>query len=245
MSFKKLNKNEVINLFTFKPYNFRENMVSNDKIQQNYINLQQNLNYQFHKIITPHQTHTNIVKIVDESNINDPFDNVDGLITNIKGLALVTTLADCQGILLYDNQKKVIGNIHSGWKGTLNRIITNAINIMTSKYQCNLENIEVYLCPSILECCFEVDSDIKNLFLKEFKDININSCISLGKIKEGKQKYLINTVLINKKVMLNLGLKKENIILSNICSKCNSSFIHSYRTDGINSGRNISLICLK
>lgn len=242
MTFAKL---DTINLFTFKPYNFRSNLVSKKELNNNFNKLQEDLNYNFKYIIKPIQTHTNNVEVVTSENIDNEFNNVDGLITNLKDVALVTSLADCQGILLYDKEKKVIGNIHSGWKGTLNRIVKNAINLMISNYNCNPKNIEAYIYPSIMKCCFEVDFDVKDLFIDNFKDIDINSCISVGSIKEGKQKYFIDTISINKQVMINLGLREDNIISADMCSKCNHELIHSHRSDGVNSGRNIALICLK
>lgn len=50
--------------------------------------------------------------------------------------------------------KGVIGNIHSGWRGTLKRIIKNAIHLMEENFHCNPSDIEIYICPSILKCCF-------------------------------------------------------------------------------------------
>lgn len=245
MSFGRLNHEGVINLFTFKPYNFRSTQVPEYKIEDNYKKIQNDLDVKFKKIIKPNQMHTNNVRFVDENNINDDFLNVDGLITNLKEVALVTSLADCQGILLYDPVNKVIGNIHSGWRGTLNRIIENAINLMIDKYKCNPSNIEIYMTPSILQCCFEVDEDVKNQFIKEFRDIDINYLIKAGNYKLGTQKYYIDTMGVNVMLMLKLGIKKENIILSNMCTKCNKQYIHSHRGDGENSGRNIALICMK
>lgn len=244
ISFNKLN-NDVINMFTLKPYNFRSGFVSDDEIITNYNNIQRDLNHSFNKIVKPIQTHTNIVKKVDINTINDEFNDVDGLVTNMKNVALVTTLADCQGILLYDSKNKVIGNIHSGWKGTLNRIIENAINLMISDYSCDTQNIEAYICPSILPCCFEVDNDVKDMFESKFNDIDIESCITIGEIKDNKQKYFIDTVSINRQVLLNMGLKENNIISADFCSKCNHEIIYSHRADGTECGRNIALICLK
>ena len=241
MSFSKLNYEGITNLFTLKPYNFRSTQLSNYEIDKNYKKIEKDLNVNFGKIIKPIQTHTNVVRVVDESNINDSFQDVDGLITNLK----VTSLADCQGILLYDKNKKVIGNIHSGWKGTLGRIIENAINLMIDTYNSSSSDIEAYITPSILKCCFEVDEDVMMNFKKEFKDIKIDDLIIMGNYKMGIQKYYIDTVLINKRVMMNLGLKEENIILSNTCTKCNKNSMHSHRGDGIDSGRNISLICME
>ena len=69
--------------------------------------------------------------------------------------------------------------------------------------------------------------DVKVLFLEEFKDINISSYIKNN--EHNNKKYFIDTVVINKEILLNLGLKKENIICSNICCKCNSDIMYSYR----------------
>lgn len=245
MSFEKLNRDGVISFFTLKPYNFRKTQLTPDEINENYKKIEKDLGVRLGKIIKPVQTHTNIVRVVDEDNVNDTFDNVDGLITNLKNVSLVTSLADCQGILLYDSKKQVIGNIHSGWKGTLGRIIENAINLMIQQYNSNPADIEAYINPSILKCCFEVDEDVALNFKKEFTDIKIDDLILMGKYIDGVQKYYIDTVEINKRVMMKLGVLEENIILSNICSKCNSSIIHSHRADGPDSGRNISLICME
>lgn len=245
ITFPKLDNQNIINLYTTKPFNFRACLVSDEVIKQNYVNIQNSINHNFAKIIKPNQNHTNIVKVVNEKNINEVFENVDGLITNLKNIALVTSLADCQGILLYDKEKQVIGNIHSGWKGTLNKIIINAIDLMITTYNSNPQNIEVYITPSIEKCCFEVDEDVKKLFINNFKEIDINNFITLGEIKDNKQKYYIDTLEINKAIMINKGIKVENITLSNICTKCQSNYFHSHRSEGINSGRNIALICLK
>lgn len=244
ISFKKLDEYNIINLFTIKPYNFRSNQISKEDIKKQYNSIENDLNTTFKYIISPNQNHTNNVCIVNENNIFNNFDNVDGLITNLKNVALVTKIADCQGIILLDQKHQVIGNIHSGWKGTLTRILTNAINLMIKEFNSNTKDIEIFISPSILSCCFEVDTDVKDLFLNNFNDIDINSCIKPGKVKENKQKYYIDTVKINELVALNLGIKKEHIYLSNICSKCNSNFIHSHRENN-NSGRNILLVCLK
>ena len=71
----------------------------------------------------------------------------------------------------------MIGNIHSGWRGTLKRIVINAIHLMEEKFNSNPSGIEIYICPSILKCCFEVDKDVEMLFKDEFHDINIDEFI--------------------------------------------------------------------
>ncbi len=271
ITFNRLSNEKIVNAFTLKPFDFsnRGNKIfidSNNEIKTNNNNYNNNncVKYQYNnciksqyndlknilginlttsKIIKPVQKHTINVQIVDETNINNYFDNIDGLITNLKNVALATSLADCQGILIYDPNKRVIGNVHSGWRGTLKRIVINAIHLMEEKFNSNPADIEIYICPSILKCCFEVDEDVEILFRNEFNDINIDEFIETRN-KTKNQKFYIDTVGINRAILMKEGVKAENIITSNICTKCNSDKIHSYRADGKNAGRNLSIIMM-
>lgn len=236
-----LKYDDIVHLSTKKPFNFSKN-IKEEEINKQYQELKNILNYDF-IVKKPNQTHTNVVQMVTEENINDNFLNTDGLITNLKGVGLAISTADCQGILLYDPIKKVIGSIHSGWKGTLNKITMNAINLMINEYNSNPSDVIACISPSILKCCFEVDLEVVDMFQNNFTDIN--EFIYKGEIKDGIQKYFIDTIGINKNEMMKLELKEENIICSNICTKCNHLKYHSYRYDHDLSGRNISLICLK
>lgn len=194
-------------------------------------------------VVRPYQTHTDNVKVVRKI---EKLEDTDGIITNKKEIALITTSADCISLLLYDPVKKAIGSIHSGWKGTLKGIIVKAIDKMKNEYKSNPEDIICCICPSIRQCCFEVDEDVKNLFYNKYKDLkNIDEIIKLGDKKEDKQKYYIDTVKINIELLKNIGLKEENIIDSNICTMCHSKEFHSYRADGKDFGVNGAIIAIK
>ena len=246
LTFNRLSNRNIVNAFTLKPFDFSNRSFSqtdessNNYIDNEYRKLKDILGIPTAQIIKPVQKHTNNVEIVDETNINNRFDNTDGLITNLRNVALATSLADCQGILIYDSNKCIIGNVHSGWRGTLKRIVINAIHLMEERFNSSPADIEIYICPSILQCCFEVDEEVKNLFKTEFKDLNIDEFI-----ENKNKKYYIDTVEINRAILMKEGIKRENIITSNICTKCNSDKIHSYRVDGKNAGRNLSIIMLK
>lgn len=240
MKFDVLDKYNLVNFITDKSVDINYSKQSRDKIRSI---LQGMSDYQFRKIISPRQTHTNNVVVINEDNFDSELYDIDGVVTNIKGVALSIAIADCQSIILYDKKNQVIGNIHSGWKGTLSKILSNGINLMIEEFSSNVEDIIVCIGPSIMGCCFEVDKDVVDMFNKEFTDIE--EFIRLGEVKEGKQKYYIDTVGINKKELLRMGLLEENIYLSNICTKCNSDTYHSYRGQGIDSGRNVTLVCMK
>ena len=240
MNFDILDKYNLVNFITDKSVDINYSKQNRDDIRNI---LQSMSDYQFKKIISPRQTHTNNVVVIDEENIDSELQDVDGVITRLKGVALTIATADCQSIILYDKKNEVIGNIHSGWKGTLNKILGNAIKLMIEEYSSNVEDIIVCIGPSILECCFEVDKDVVEMFLNNFNDID--EFIKLGDIKEDKQKYYIDTIGINKKELINLGVLEKNIYLSNICTKCSSDTYYSYRAHGQDSGRNVTLVCMK
>lgn len=219
---------------------FEDDSILQESYQKICNPLQWNKNY----IVKPHQTHTDRVEFVDNS--MQIFDEVDGVITNKKNIILCTTSADCTSLLLYDPVKKVIGDIHSGWRGTLNKIGQKAVLKMIKEYGCNPKDIICCICPHIRKCHFEVEKDVMKMFQNEFSYIEKqNGFIKQGKIVDGVQKYYIDTTTINIKMLEEIGLKEENIIDSGICTVCQKEYFHSYRVDKEKSGRNAAMITLK
>ena len=168
------------------------------------------------------QIHSN--KVFDIINIPKNYEG-DGLITNKSNIALVTKSKDCNSIFIIDTKNKILGNIHSGWKGTLHSIITIAINQMKEKYNSVSKDIKIVFNPSIRECCFEVDNDVYDLFIKKYKDKSYYQKVG--------NKYHINLVKIIKDDAKKLGIKEENIIDNNICTLCNRKLFNSHRNNDI------------
>ncbi len=193
--------------------------------------------------IKPHQTHTDNVEIVNSK--EQEFNEVDGLITNKENIFLCTTSADCTSILLYDPVKKVVGNIHSGWRGTLKKIGQKAVKKMITEFHSRPEDIICFICPHIRKCHFEVEEDVMNMFKKEFSYTKrLNDIIALGRRKENVQKYNIDTTLINYIILEEVGIKEKNIVDSGICTVCKSQYFHSHRAEK-NDGRNAAMIMIK
>ena len=222
-------------------YTLRTSDYMNDN-GENYKNLYNSLGLDYNKLVrVQHQIHSNLVEVVEDE--NKEYTNIDGLVTNIKGVSLSLRFADCTPIYLYNPIKNVIGNIHSGWKGTVQKIAQEGVKKLIEEYGCNPKDIIACIGPAIAKCHFEVDEDVKDIFVKTFSYMNINEqIIAKGEVKEGKQKYFIDTNLINERLLQDMGLKKENIIQSNICTVCHSDKLHSYRVDKEKSGRNTAII---
>ncbi len=220
-----------------------------NKSLNDYKDLCESVGSNYINIVKPNQRHTNEVKIVNEKiNSNAPdfgmeqYNSTDGVITNKENIVLSTTNADCIILLFYDPVKNVIANIHSGWKGTLHRIAVNAVRKMRAEFGCKPEDIIACMCPSIRKCHFEVEQDVRDLYVEEFQDIPEEEWIE--ETIKGK-KWHIDTVLLNKIMLEKEGLKEENIVDSEICSVCNCELLHSYRAEGKNFNLSSAIIELK
>lgn len=198
--------NNIECYYTYKGYTL-ENLIKDLNIDNYYI---------------LKQIHSN--KVFDITNIPKNYEG-DGLITNKSNIALVTKSKDCNSIFIIDTKNKILGNIHSGWKGTLKSIITIAINQMKEKYNSVSKDIKIVFNPSIRECCLEVDNDVYDLFIKKYKDKSYYQKVG--------NKYLINLVKIIKDDAKKLGIKEENIIDNNICTLCNRKLFNSHRNNDI------------
>ncbi len=234
--------------FTLKPLDFGSNDTyreNKEEADANYKSVCELLKLDSKNIVRPYQTHTNNVKDITEETGVFPkkLVDIDGLVTDKRNKILSLTFADCTPIYLFDKNKKIIGNIHSGWQGTVKRISEKAIEFMKQKYNCDPKDIICIIGPTIRECHFEVQKDVRDIFYNEFK--SMNNIDDIIKYNEESNSYFINTVEINKNLLLQQGILEENIVDSKVCTFCNSDIIHSYRKEGIEAGRNTSLICLK
>ena len=237
LKFRRLDGFEnIIHAFSLKPLKFR----NKDGMIDNYKLLFDAMNTPFESLVKTMQMHTdNILVFKDKKNIDfadinlDYLKDVDAIITNKSGITLATTCADCLCMILYDDKKDVIGNVHSGWRGTFKKISQKTVLKMIEEYGCDPADIMVFMAPSIRKCCFEVDVDVMEMCKESFAYLGMNDdIITLGKVIDGKQKYYIDSILINKLILKEVGILEDNIIDSQICSCCNSEKIHSRRADG-------------
>ena len=206
-----------------------------DKAINDYYDICTAIGCNYKNTVKPNQAHTDEIKevtdkiVIDGPDFNlEEYNHTDGLITNQNNIILATTNADCILLLFFYTVKRVIANVHSGWKGTLQRISVKAVKKMCDEFGSNPKDIICCICPSIRKCHFEVRKDVQEQFENEFKGLQqINDII----VPVSEEKWSIDTVLINKIILEEAGLLHENIIDSGICSVCNSDLIHSYRVE--------------
>ncbi|MCL4361584.1 peptidoglycan editing factor PgeF [Candidatus Dependentiae bacterium] len=187
-------------------------------------------------LVLLHQTHSNIGKnltSIDEIQNHEYFKG-DYLITNLKNIGLVIRTADCLPIIIFDEQKKVIANIHAGWRGSVSGVVENTIRDMQKYYNSNLSDLKVYFGPCAKVCCYKVSEDFdKNL--KQFTELTI--------FKIGNYIYF-DLPKYNLLTLYQLGIDISQVYLnSNNCTICNKNY-YSYRRDNKETRRQINLVVL-
>lgn len=240
IQFKVLNKYNVKHCITlrhggkstgeYSSLNFRT--LGNDNIK----NVLENLNIikeklNFGTICKAGQDHTDKVIEINEENYKEyefSLQNqelVDGYIVSQKDIATLITTADCNPIIIYDTKNNVVANVHAGWKGVINKIYINALDIMIKKYNSNVNDIVVCIGPSIRKCCFTSKEDS---FKEKFTSVFENEEKYLT-YDDDKETFHIDLIYILKQELKKAGINPENIHVADICTRCNTKDFYSYR----------------
>lgn len=205
----------------------------------NYVGIAKEVGIKRDSIIIPFQEHTATVAEYDDA-VRD-FKETDGLVTIKRNVTLCTKVADCISLLIYDPVNHAIGNVHSGWRGTLQKIALNGVRKMVEEFNSKPSDLICVICPSIRQDHFEVDQDVYEEFQQAFPQIIDEITVQRG------DKYYIDTVRCNTWMLEKAGVKSGNIIDSNLCTACHSDVINSYRgnKEAEKSWRNLAMIWLK
>jgi len=138
----------------------------------------------------------------------------DGIITQIPGIALCISVADCVPIFLFDPNKTTLGIIHAGREGTRKHIIVKAVNIFINKFNSNLDDIISIIGPSIGPCCYHLPDELLYLCSRDGLVITDKNTVDLWQS--------------NKKQLLDSGVKESKIFISEECTHCSNHY-YSYR----------------
>ncbi len=203
------------------------------------------------------QTHTaNVLKVTEEHlgmGITRPreYTDIDGLVTNLRGITLITSHGDCNALFFYDPVEHAIGLAHSGWKGTLQEIGAEVIRMMGKEYGSQPEDIIVGIGPALCQTCFEVDEDVAQMFYQKnpawramafCRDMGV-----CGDTGETKRKHYIDLKAVVRETLLRRGVQAENIHDMKLCTKCGpgAELFYSYRRQKGKNGNMVSAMMLR
>ena len=203
---------------------------SEENVTENYKRLCSAVGIEFESLVASAQDHHTFVRRVTSEEkgigIYKPRDleSVDALITNEKGVTLVTYFADCTPLLFVDTKRHAIGAAHAGWRGTVGRIGQKTVQKMTEEFGSDPSDIITTIGPTINKCCYEVDEPVALKF-KELEGLDADKFVT----PKPDGKYMIDLVEANRQILAAAGVPNENITSSDVCTRCNSDLVWSHR----------------
>ncbi|HEU5230849.1 MAG TPA: peptidoglycan editing factor PgeF [Ktedonobacteraceae bacterium] len=180
----------------------------------------------------------------------------DALITRQSNVAIALSFADCVPLTFYDPVQRVIGIAHGGWRGTARGIAAATVESMSEQFGCRPQNILAGIGPSIGECCYEITTTVREIFLGEQAfDTMPTEEKWRGLVRESATFCLLpspdataiylNLWETNRKQLLLAGLTAEHIELAGICTGCNTARFFSHRKENSKTGRFPVIMALK
>ena len=213
-----------------------------ENVMRNYDILGAALGFAKEQTVFTKQHHTDIIRVVDESNCGEglfrPVPEIcDGQITDRPGVALLTFAADCTPILLYDPVRKAIGAVHAGWRGTAQGIAAKAVDAMVREFGCVREHIQAAIGPCIGKCCFETDWDVPQAMLDALGPKALTAITQKG------EKYFVDNKFCNALWLQRAGV--GGLDISPDCTKCRPDRYWSHRVTQGQRGSQAGIIMLK
>jgi YfiH family protein len=209
----------------------RENLALNLKNQQ----------FIFQNILLLNQVHgKEVVTINDKNKIygDTNLPKADGIVCNLKEVVLVIVTADCSPILLFDNEKKVIGACHAGWRGARAGVISQTIKEMRNL---GADNISALIGPMIQQKSYEISLEFYDDFINE--DIENKKFFE---VIENSQKMLFDLCGYVQNKLRAEGISAiENLAIDTYQDEKNYfSFRRSTHQSQADSGRNLAVIAI-
>lgn len=152
-------------------------------------------------------------------------DRCDALVSNTENVLLAVKTADCVPILIGDARTGAFAAVHAGWRGTLAAIVTNAMAGLAREYGTKPRDVRVAIGPAAGACCYEVGSEVIDAFVVRFA----NAESLLEPTREGHAR--IDLYQANRDQLISLGVRKEQIHTSPLCTMCRTDLFFSYRRE--------------
>jgi YfiH family protein len=176
----------------------------------------------------PQQVHSNTVRRADRPGL---YPACDALVSNVPGVYLGVTVADCIPLLIFDAGKRAVAAVHAGWRGSLDGVASKVLETLAAEYSSTPEEMFAFLGPSAGVCCYEVGEEVARRF--EPSDVQrINDRIFLD-LKSVTRRHLSA-----------FGIPEAHIEVSDQCTICSPALFHSFRREKGKSGRMMGVVGL-
>ena len=218
-----------------------------EDVRENYRRMAEALGVDQNRMVLTWQTHTTNVRTVTEKDFGKgvvcdrDYRDVDGLITNIPGVTLVTFFADCVPLYFLDTKRKAIGLSHSGWRGTVNRMGQVTLQAMNREFGTKPEDVIACVGPSICQDCYEVGAEVIEQFCENFSADHYDKLF----YEKPNGKFQLNLWEANRIVLAEAGVPDSQIFVTDICTYCNPELLFSHRRTSEKRGNLCAFLSLK
>ena len=235
-------------------------------IKENYRRWCEGLGADPAKTVMVGQTHTTNVICVDESHCGeglerDRIQDVDGMITDRKGIALITSHADCVPLYFYDPVHEAIGLAHAGWRGTVGGMAAVMIGKMKETFGSEPAEMYTRIGPCISQMHFECDRDVVDAVM-QMPVWETDAAALAGDAKPvpgyerwlpeeicsydaEKNKYHVSLSRLDRLVMLAAGIPAAHIEMADTCTYAHEELYFSHRRQGMARGGQAALLMMK
>lgn len=215
-----------------------------EHVSANRILLADELGIPAEHVFLPHQVHNIDAVTIYESFLDQPFhfqqqqlEGIDALMTNVKGVCIGVSTADCIPLIVYSPHSHAAAVIHAGWRGTVQRIASHVVTVFCKRFGAPFDSVRVIIGPGISQKNFEVGDEVYDAF----------DChgFDMEQIAIRQEKWHIDLPLCNRLQLEELGIPSSNIHDCGICTYDHSGQFFSARRLGIDSGRIYTGIILR
>ena len=216
-----------------------------EDVEENYRRVAEILGTDCAYLVCSDQTHTTNVRLVTKADAGKgvirprDYTDVDGLITDIPGLTLVTFYADCVPLYFVDPVHHAIGLSHSGWRGTVARMGKCTLEAMHEAFGTEASDVYCAIGPSICQDCYEVSEDVAEQFMQAFPGHESELLMD-----KGNGKYQLDLWKANEIVLLDAGVQKAHLEVTDVCTCCNPELLFSHRASHGKRGNLGAFLCL-
>ncbi len=209
-----------------------------ERVEENRRRFLSALGFPHCPLVTLRQIHSDRIQIVhDGADELDRGQEGDALATKQAGIALGVQVADCFPILLADVETGSVAAVHSGWRGTLLRILWKTIETMKSSLGAQPGSLRVAIGPGIRSCCMQVGPEVAARYEAEYPGLGLARPQT-----EIKGKYLLDMAGALAIQAAEAGLHPDQIFDMKACTRCLPEEFFSYRAEGTAAGRMMAVI---
>lgn len=196
-------------------------------------------------VIQGHQVHGFRVAVIERADTRkEELNGYDALVTALPGCAIGVHTADCVPILMYDSRRRVVAAVHSGWKGTVQRISQKVLFVMKQTFGCRPDDLRVAIGPAIGPASFQVGEEVVQFFKEQNFPLE-----EIWYFKPGfsgipmADGHHLDLFKANRWLLEEAGVPSASIRIAGIDTYTDNDFF-SARREGISCGRTTSFIRL-